>query len=254
MQATVIHSSLAFLFILTEGHFFREQWQFMNSCLFVFVLFILTLAGRWVTTCAALYDVTNRDYINIRFFIITLFYSAHIHTIESSRCLADVLACSQKVSHPEMRLVSAASWCIIPFSLLRTLVHAVSVCFHNLVTYRDCRIFIVRAWCSECVHTLDLGVSSHPKDVRVTSPKYFQRLIWTRKSLSLTGLEPRTSHIGVGRANHCATGSLNVQLIRSHTGLVNQPFIYLSVTSLKTLQLHLLIIQWRHVFIDVKDR
>jgi hypothetical protein len=29
----------------------------------------------------------------------------------------------------------------------------------------------VLAWCSECVHTLDLGVSSHPKDVRVTSPK-----------------------------------------------------------------------------------
>jgi hypothetical protein len=54
----------------------------------------------------------------------TLFYSAHIHTIESSRRLADVLACSQKVSHPEMRLVSAASWRIIPFSLLRTLVHA----------------------------------------------------------------------------------------------------------------------------------
>jgi hypothetical protein len=36
------------------------------------------------------------------------FYSAHIHTIESSRRLADVLACSQKVSHFEMRLVSAA--------------------------------------------------------------------------------------------------------------------------------------------------
>jgi hypothetical protein len=33
-------------------------------------------------------------------------------------------------------------------------------------THRDCRIFIVRAWCSECVHTLDLGLSSHPKDVR----------------------------------------------------------------------------------------
>jgi hypothetical protein len=36
------------------------------------------------------------------------FYSAHIHTIECSWRLADVLACSQKVSHPEMRLVSAA--------------------------------------------------------------------------------------------------------------------------------------------------
>jgi hypothetical protein len=39
------------------------------------------------------------------------------------------------------------------------------------LTHRDCRIFIVHAWCSECVHTLDLGLSSHPKDVRVTSPK-----------------------------------------------------------------------------------
>jgi hypothetical protein len=37
--------------------------------------------------------------------------------------------------------------------------------------HRDCRIFIVRAWCSKCVHTLDLGLSSHPKDVRVTRPK-----------------------------------------------------------------------------------
>jgi hypothetical protein len=36
------------------------------------------------------------------------FYSAHIHTIECSWRLADVLACSQKVSNPEMRLVSAA--------------------------------------------------------------------------------------------------------------------------------------------------
>jgi hypothetical protein len=27
------------------------------------------------------------------------------------------------------------------------------------LTNRDCRIFIVRAWCSECVHTLDLGLS-----------------------------------------------------------------------------------------------
>jgi hypothetical protein len=39
----------------------------------------------------------------------TLFYSAHIHTIESSRRLADVPACSQKVSHPGMRLV----WCCL---------------------------------------------------------------------------------------------------------------------------------------------
>jgi hypothetical protein len=31
-----------------------------------------------------------------------------IHSIECSGRLADVLSCSQKVSHPEMRLVSAA--------------------------------------------------------------------------------------------------------------------------------------------------
>jgi hypothetical protein len=36
------------------------------------------------------------------------FYSTHIHTIECSWRLANVLACSQKVSHPGMRLVSAA--------------------------------------------------------------------------------------------------------------------------------------------------
>jgi hypothetical protein len=40
--------------------------------------------------------------------LIEHFYSTHIHSIECSWCLADVLACSQKVSHPEMRLVSAA--------------------------------------------------------------------------------------------------------------------------------------------------
>jgi septal ring factor EnvC (AmiA/AmiB activator) len=39
----------------------------------------------------------------------TLLQPAHfIHYIECSWRLADVLACSQKVSHPEMRLVSAA--------------------------------------------------------------------------------------------------------------------------------------------------
>jgi hypothetical protein len=59
-----------------------------------------------------------------------------------------------------------------------TIVHA-GFCVSTILwlAHRDCRIFIVRAWCSECVHTLDLGLSSHPKDVRVTSPKYFGRLI-----------------------------------------------------------------------------
>jgi hypothetical protein len=35
------------------------------------------------------------------------------------------------------------------------------LCVSTIVwlTYRDCRIFIVRAWCCECVHTLDLGLS-----------------------------------------------------------------------------------------------
>jgi hypothetical protein len=40
--------------------------------------------------------------------LIEHFYSAHIHSIDCSWRLVDVLACSQKVSHPEMRLVSAA--------------------------------------------------------------------------------------------------------------------------------------------------
>jgi hypothetical protein len=40
--------------------------------------------------------------------LIEHFYSAHIHSIECSWHSADVLACSRKVSHPEMRLVSAA--------------------------------------------------------------------------------------------------------------------------------------------------
>jgi hypothetical protein len=57
-------------------------------------------------------------------------YSAHIHFIECSWHLADVLACSQKVSHSEMRLVSPAIGA--SFQLWCTLV---SVCFHNLVTY-----------------------------------------------------------------------------------------------------------------------
>jgi hypothetical protein len=42
--------------------------------------------------------------------LIDHFYSAHIHSFKCSWRLADVLACSQKVSHSEMRLVSAASF------------------------------------------------------------------------------------------------------------------------------------------------
>jgi hypothetical protein len=48
--------------------------------------------------------------------------------------------------------------------------------------HRDCRIFIVRAWCSECVHTLDLSILSHPKDAS-RQPQVIRRLKLTRKSL-----------------------------------------------------------------------
>jgi hypothetical protein len=43
---------------------------------------------------------------------------AQIHSIECLWRLADVLACSQKVSHPEMRLVCAAIGASFPFSIL----------------------------------------------------------------------------------------------------------------------------------------
>jgi hypothetical protein len=53
-------------------------------------------------------------------------FIAHISILSNAHgeCWADVLACTQKVSHPEMRLVSAANGASFPFSLLRTLVHA----------------------------------------------------------------------------------------------------------------------------------
>jgi hypothetical protein len=63
------------------------------------------------------------------------FYSAHIHSIECSWRLADVLACSQKVSHPEMRLVSAAIGTSFHFSFWELWCMLVSVCFHNLLIY-----------------------------------------------------------------------------------------------------------------------
>jgi hypothetical protein len=46
-------------------------------------------------------------------------YSADIHSIECSWRLADVLACSQKVSYPEMKLVSAAIGVSFPLSQRR---------------------------------------------------------------------------------------------------------------------------------------
>jgi hypothetical protein len=53
-----------------------------------------------------------------------LVYSAHICSLECSWRLAYDLACCQKVSHPEIWLVSAAVGVSYPFFLLRTLVHA----------------------------------------------------------------------------------------------------------------------------------
>jgi hypothetical protein len=124
---------------------------------------------------------------------------AHISIIiECSWRLADVLACSQKVSHPEMRLVSAANLTHhshFPFwetlnkkfkfklkSLLRNLVHAGFCMFPQSCDFRPetaGSIFIVRAWCSECAHTLDLGLSSNPKDVGVTLIVLRQQLVHT---------------------------------------------------------------------------
>jgi hypothetical protein len=51
-------------------------------------------------------------------------YSALIHSAECSWRLADVLAFSEKVSHPEMRLINAAIGAPYLFSLLRPFVHA----------------------------------------------------------------------------------------------------------------------------------
>jgi hypothetical protein len=126
-------------------------------------------------------------------------YTAHIHSIECSWRVANVLACSQKVSHPEMRLVSAASWRIIPFwEIWCTLV---SVRFHNLMTYAQrlqdlysaCLMFWMRTHTGPRFIISSEGCESH-------QPKVIWRLIWVWKSLSLTGLEPWTSGIGDGRA------------------------------------------------------
>jgi hypothetical protein len=86
----------------------------------------------------------------------------------------------------------------------------VSVCFHNLVTYaqwlRDlysaCLMFRMRT------HTGPRFIVSSERRESHQPQVIIGRLIRTRKSLSLTELEPRTSRIGVGRSNHCATGSL----------------------------------------------
>jgi hypothetical protein len=126
-----------------------------SHTLFQFSVFVCFEGKKYDILSIFLYDLIEH------------FHSAHIYSIECSWHLTDVLACSQKVSHPEMRLVSAAVGASFHFPFWELWCILVSVCFHNLMwlAHRDCRIFIVRAWCSECIHTLDLSLSSHPKDV-----------------------------------------------------------------------------------------
>jgi uncharacterized protein YfaT (DUF1175 family) len=121
--------------------------------------------------------------------------SAHIHFYQMFMRLADVLACSQKVSNPEMRLVNAAIGVFFPCFLVRTLVHAGFCMFPqspHTHTGRDCRILV--RFISECLqitHTSSWFIVSS-KGCESHQPQV------TRKFLSL--LEPRTSRIGDGRA------------------------------------------------------
>jgi hypothetical protein len=143
------------------------------------------------------------------FDLIEHFYSAHIHSIECSWRLADVLACSQKVSHPEMRLVSAAIGASFQFPF-----ENFGACWFLYVstiswlTHRNCRIFIVRAWCSECVHTLDLGLSSHWSEGRES---HQPQVIWASHTNSkiLVPDKARTLNLSHwSRARYrCATGA-----------------------------------------------
>jgi hypothetical protein len=57
-----------------------------------------------------------------------------IHFLQCSWRLADLLACSQKVSHPEIILVSAAIGASFPFPLFEDFGACwFSMCFHNVV-------------------------------------------------------------------------------------------------------------------------
>jgi hypothetical protein len=94
------------------------------------------------------------------FFLIEHLYSAHIHSIECSWRLADVLACFQKVSHPEMRLVSAAIGASLPIFLLRTLVHA-GFCMFS----QSCDVRTVTAGSLQCVLDVLKGQSGQPLGV-----------------------------------------------------------------------------------------
>ena len=99
-------------------------------------------------------------------------YSAHIHSIvflvffKCSRRLADVLAISSGcLTHERDQRYAATGARSTVFNHIE--IHACWVfwCFCNPPNSdMDYRIFIVRAWSSACVHTLDLGLTSHPKD------------------------------------------------------------------------------------------
>ena len=96
-------------------------------------------------------------------------YIAHISSqfcFECSRRLADVLAISSGcLTHERDQRYAATGARSTVFNHIE--IHACWVfwCFCNPPNSdMDYRIFIVRAWSSACVHTLDLGLTSHPKD------------------------------------------------------------------------------------------
>ena len=96
-------------------------------------------------------------------------YIAHISSqfcFECSRRLADVLAISSGcLTHERDQRYAATGARSTVFNHIE--IHACWVfwCLCNPPNSdMDYRIFIVRAWSSACVHTLDLGFESHPKD------------------------------------------------------------------------------------------
>jgi hypothetical protein len=103
---------------------------------------------------------------------------------------------------PSFLLPAQAQFWVLPGGIRQnTLCMLVSVCFHNLVTYAQrlqdlysaCLMFCMRTHTGPRFIVSSEGRESH-------QPQVFGRLIRTRKFLSLTGLEPRTFRIGVGRA------------------------------------------------------
>jgi hypothetical protein len=64
-------------------------------------------------------------------------------------------------------------WVLLEGIRQDTLCMLISVGFYNLVISAQwLQDLYIRAWCSECIHTLDLILLSYLKDVRVISPKY----------------------------------------------------------------------------------